>query len=400
MGALFGRQPFTGFGKNRLATSAGAAAPVQVQGSRSTQLRARVRQECPQRPGIYGMLDARGELIYVGKAKNLRCRLLSYFRKKSRDPKAGRILRHTRTICWEYVPSEFAALLRELELIQRWRPEFNVQGQPGRRPRTFLCLGRRPAPYLFLTRKPPRGLVGLWGPIIAGPQSRQAARWLNDWYRLRDCPQAQTMAFADQAKLFAEDERAAGCLRYEIGTCLGPCAALCSRSSYTVQVQAARAFLDGADSAVLTSLEAQMQQAATELAFERAAVLHEKLKALGWVTKQLARLRQAREQFNFIYPATDHGGGQTWYLIRRGYVAAALPAPLDAEERERAALTVRAVFEKKHSTATRQVEEMEGVSLVLGWFCRHPAELKRVVAVADCLGAAEAIPVGQAFQPD
>lgn len=388
MGVLFGRQPFAGFGKNRLESSAGAAALYRIQGSRSSQLRARIRQECPQRPGVYGMLDARGELIYVGKAKNLRCRLLSYFRSKSRDPKAGRILRQTRTICWEYVPSEFAALLRELELIRRWRPDFNVQGQPGRRPRTFLCLGRKPAPYLFLTRKPARGFVGLWGPVIAGPLSRQAVRWLNDWYRLRDCPQAQTMSFADQANLFL-DERAAGCLRYEIGTCLGPCAALCSQSAYSEQVRAARLFLDGADTSPLATVEAQMQQAATELAFERAAVLREKLKALGWVTKQLARLRQAREQFNFIYPVTGHGGGQTWYLVRRGYVVTALPAPLDAEERERTAQVVRAVFEKKHSTATRQVEEMEGVSLVLGWFCRHPGEQKRVITVAEFLNAAE-----------
>jgi excinuclease ABC subunit C len=211
-------------------------------------------------------------------------------------------------------------------------------------------------------------------------------RWLNDWYRLRDCPQAQTMSFADQAELFP-DERAAGCLRYEIGTCLGPCAALCSQSAYSAQVRAARLFLDGSDTSPLATVDAQMQQASAELAFERAAVLREKLKALGWVTKQLARLRQAREQFNFIYPVTGHGGGQTWYLIRHGYVVTALPAPLDAEERARTAQVVRAVFEKKLATLPRQVDEMEGVSLVLGWFCRHPGEQQRGIAIADFLSA-------------
>src|SRR5262249_59495239 len=101
------------------------------------------------------MLDANDTLIYVGKAKELRARLLSYFRGRSRDPKAGRILEPTQTVVWEHAASEFAALLRELELIRRWRPRFNVQGQPHRRARTFICLGRRPAPYAFLLRRPP-----------------------------------------------------------------------------------------------------------------------------------------------------------------------------------------------------------------------------------------------------
>src|ERR1700739_4950098 len=72
---------------------------------------ARIRQDCPRRPGVYGMVDARGEVIYVGKAKSLRARLMSYFRPRSRDPKAGRILEAARRIAWELLPREFAALL-------------------------------------------------------------------------------------------------------------------------------------------------------------------------------------------------------------------------------------------------------------------------------------------------
>src|ERR1700757_4014258 len=76
--------------------------PLQVvQGQRSSQLRSEVRRLCPKKPGVYGMLDRQGELIYIGKAKSLRGRLLSYFRRQSRGPKAGRILRHTGTIAWE-----------------------------------------------------------------------------------------------------------------------------------------------------------------------------------------------------------------------------------------------------------------------------------------------------------
>ena len=93
------------------------------------------------------MLDRQGHLIYVGKAKLLRNRLLSYFRKGSRNEKAGRIIGRTGTVIWEPAPSEFHALIRELELIRRWRPGFNVLGIPGSERYVYFCLGRQPAPY-------------------------------------------------------------------------------------------------------------------------------------------------------------------------------------------------------------------------------------------------------------
>ena len=131
MHGLFAGRAFTHFGPARL--DSGPDPPVyHVQGRRVGELRSHVRRDCPRCPGVYGMVDAAGQLMYIGKAKCLRARLLSYFRPQSRDPKAGRILAHTGTIVWEHAPSEFAALLRELELIRRWRPPFNVQGQPRR----------------------------------------------------------------------------------------------------------------------------------------------------------------------------------------------------------------------------------------------------------------------------
>src|SRR5262249_32652426 len=158
-------------------------------------------------------------------------RLLSYFRPNSRDPKAGRILDQTRVLVWETAPSEFAALLRELELIRRWQPRFNVQGQPRRRRRVYVCLGRRPAPYAFLAPRPASTVLAGFGPVPSGERAREAVRRVNDWYGLRDCPQAQEMVFAEQKELFPV-LRAAGCLRHEIGTCLGPCAAACTQAAY------------------------------------------------------------------------------------------------------------------------------------------------------------------------
>src|SRR5436309_1289139 len=103
--ALFAGATFADFGPSRLDPS--PTPPHFVDGPRPSRLRTRAREECPKRPGVYGMLDRHGDLIYVGKAKSLRTRLLSYFRPQSRDAKAGRIMQHVRALAWEVSPTEF-----------------------------------------------------------------------------------------------------------------------------------------------------------------------------------------------------------------------------------------------------------------------------------------------------
>src|SRR5262249_831050 len=110
---LFAADSFEGFGPSRFRPPDEAIVGCQLRGKRSSRLKKGVGDHAPRTPGVYGMIDARGRLIYVGKAKNLRARLLSYFRESS-DPKAEKIIRHTRVLVWEQTGDEFAALLREL----------------------------------------------------------------------------------------------------------------------------------------------------------------------------------------------------------------------------------------------------------------------------------------------
>src|SRR5262245_7448107 len=287
------------------------------------------------------MVDALGELIYVGKAKSLRGRLLSYFRPNSRDPKAGRIVADARQVVWQTTQSEFAALLRELELIRAWQPRHNVQGQPRRMRRVYLCLGRRPAPHAFVAGRPPATAFASYGPLPGVRRAREAAARLNDWFGLRDCPQAQAMVFADQRELFPLP-RAPGCLRHEIGHCRAPCAAGCTADDYAAGVQPARAFLEGQDASPLEALERAMAEAAAALAFERAGVLRDKLDVLRWLSGCLKRLREASVQ-RFVYPVAG-AGGEVWYLIRDGRVRAALSAPADEASRAAAARALEAVY--------------------------------------------------------
>jgi excinuclease ABC subunit C len=382
---LFRRQAFTGFGPLGLFPT--AAPPLfAVEGRRPGRLRALVRREAPRLPGVYGMVGIDGELLYVGKAKCLRTRLLSYFRPRGRDPKAGQIVKDARVVVWEPGPSEFAALLRELELIRRWCPPRNVQGQPNRRRRGYVCVGRRPAPYVFLAGKPPATAFARFGPVPAGAKAREAVRRVNDWFRLRDCPQAVEMVFADEQELFPL-ARAPGCLRHEIGNCLGPCAAACTRADYAGYYRAAVAFLDGRDDSPLGMLEREMLAASAATQFERAAALRDRLDSLRWLSEHLARVRQAAEH-SFVYPVAGPEGAQTWYLIRRGHVRAAVPAPQDAAGGAAAAAALGAVYRKAGDLpGPPGLDEIDGVLLVAGWFRRHPAERQRTLTPEEALTA-------------
>lgn len=380
MDRLFAARAFSDFGPSRLAVLAPRLCAIA--GPRSSALRRQVREQCPKLPGVYGMVDVNGELIYVGKAKSLRGRLLSYFRPRSRDPKAGRILRHAVRIVWEVAACEFAALHRELELIRRWRPRCNVLGQPGGWRYTYVCLGRAPAPYLFLTRRPPKAMLAQFGPVRAGRRASEAVRRLNDWFGLRDCPRSQEMVFAEDLALFPA-ARSAGCIRHEIGTCLGPCAGLCTQSAYDTRVRQARAFLDGRDTMLLKGLQCDMIEAARAQAYERAAVLRDKLDALHWLHRQLEQLRELRQDGSFIYPVKSPSGLAIWYLIRDGCTVAALPAPQNPESRKQAAKVIETVYRQHHFNPTP--EQIESVLLVAAWFRKFPKERRKTMNPAAAM---------------
>lgn len=384
MEGLFARPPFGGFGPVALLPSAEPPLLHTIQGRRPGRLRALMRRDCPRLPGVYGMIDAKGELIYVGKAKNLRTRLLTYFQPRSRDPKAGRILKRTRTLLWEIAASEFAALLRELELIQRWQPRFNVQGQPGRRRRVYMCVGRLPAATVFLAKQPPRTALAGFGPVPAGFKVREAMRRLNDWFRLRDCPQTQKMSFADQRELFALP-LTPGCIRYEIGNCLGPCAAVCSRRDYAANVQAALAFLRGDDASPLRVLEREMTAASAELAFERAAVLRDKLGSLTWLSEHLWRVREA-SRHSFVYAVRGHDDAEMWYLIHGGRVRALVPSPRNARDRREAVRRIQEVYGRRGlASDPPRPCEIDGILLVAAWFRRRKEERRNTLGPAAAL---------------
>jgi excinuclease ABC subunit C len=351
---------------------------VDAVGGRSCDdLRRRVRQSCPRVPGVYGMLDRRGQLIYIGKSKSLRSRLLSYFADSNSAEKGGRIIENTRVIQWETQPSEFAALVREQQLIREFTPRWNVQGVPKRQRPVYLCLGRDPAPYFYLAATPPGDCVAVEGPFHGAGRMRWAVDSLNKVFKLRDCSQKQRFHFADQIPLFDLEHRP-GCLRLEIGTCVGPCAGACTRRQYRDQVNAAESFLDGFNDEPLVSVRDRMQQAMDDRQYELAGRAHRTLKSLEYVHRKLTLLARARRRYTFVYAVSGYDGCGIWYLIHSGEIAGVAAAPRNAQQQAE----LEPLIHNWQSIIRNRLDRGHGayphtLSLVASWFKKHRGELDR-----------------------
>ena len=352
-----------------------------IGGGHRRELHDQVNALCPPVPGVYGMFDRTGELIYVGKSRSLRHRLMSYFSDSSQREKAGRIIEHTRAIQWETQPSDFAAQLRELDLIRRWTPRFNVQGVPQRQRPVYLCLGRKPAETFFLASSPPTtDCVAVEGPFYGVARMSRVVEALNKTFQLRDCSQRTLFQYAEQMSLFDLQPRP-GCLRLEIGTCLGPCAAACTRAEYLERVNAAQSFIDGFNEEPLIATQETMQRASANQQYELAGRSRDTLKSLNYALRKLTHLADARQTYSFIYAATGYDGRSIWYLIRRGEVVDVAAAPTGPQD-YRGLKPLLQIWSGHLGPrqATFASEHPHTISVVASWFRKHRQELKQTFA--------------------
>jgi excinuclease ABC subunit C len=312
----------------------------------------------------------------VGKAKRLRTRLLSYFRAAYPDDKAARILYAAADIRWEYMPSEFAAYLGELRQIRKYRPHFNYKGNRTRRS-VLIKIAGGPVPRIYGGGAIARDDVRCYGPFHSMSRMVEAVRTLNDLLGLRDCAGPLPPAFAGQGDLF-EQPRQAGCIRYELGFCSGPCAGFVSEREYGRRVDTAVAFLEGRTIEPIDRVIAAMQTAAAEARFEVAARWREKFEQLEWLLAATSRARSAIDLLTFVYRDPGDLGDDRAYLIKRGVVRATFPYPATPIEHEafRAAVAEEA-RQPPASSGPLPLDAVDEVLLMMAWFRAHPEALKR-----------------------
>jgi excinuclease ABC subunit C len=338
-------------------------------------VRRRIRAACPPSPGVYGFVDHAGALIYVGVSSKLRSRLVAYFQGGANDRKEGAVASQSNRVMWQVVGHEFAAQLRELELIRRYQPRLNVRGRWPDRPLGYLYLSAETAPRFRVAREVPKAARHWWGPLPIGSRIRSAVDTVNRLFQLPDCPASVAMHFADERPLFPLDLRL-GCLRGETGSCLAPCAGGCTRFAYARQTAAARALLDGRDDSTIRELEQRLAAAVADLRFEQAASLRDTLDSVNLLVGQLAKLREPPTPEAFVYPV-EIGRHAIWYYIAGGVAVAASLAPTSREDAGRCLAHWERTY-RGRVTPGRETDRAAAL-IVTAWFHLRPEEAAKII---------------------
>jgi excinuclease ABC subunit C len=344
-------------------------------------LRRRVRALAENRPAVYRMIDATGRVIYVGKAKRLRNRLLSYFRARYPEDKAARIIHAAADIQWDLMPSEFAALLAELRQIRRYRPVFNVRMNRNRR-LGFIKVSDGPAPKIFVGSTPGADQVRHYGPFSGVGRLKEGVRVLNDLLNLRDCALKMPVTFPDQQDLFVPKPRAA-CLRHELGHCAGPCAGLVTEREYRDRVRKAIAFLETTSMEPLDEVVVAMTAAGERQEFELAAYWRDRFDALEWLLAASVRAQASVAALSFVYIDPGVYGDDRAYVIKRGTVRASAPAPHTPIEREAFDAIVRQHIDPEPESKAIPAQSIDETLILLQWFRKRPQTLSRTVPLQE-----------------
>ena len=234
----------------------------------------------PHRPGVYRMLNAAGETLYVGKARDLKKRVASYFQKTGHEPRIAAMVAHVANVETTVTRSEGEALLLENNFIKSHEPRYNILFRDDKS-YPYVCLSGDPFPQLRFHRGALDRRHRYFGPFPSAGAVRDGIATLQKVFMLRTC---ENTVFANRSR---------PCMLHQIERCTAPCVGLVGADEYRDDVEGASLFLRGKPGEVLTQLKAQMDAAAAKLEFERAARLRDKI----------ARLQQLQSR-QFVESAT------------------------------------------------------------------------------------------------
>ena len=227
-----------------------------------------------QRPGIYQMLDGDGQVLYVGKAKNLKNRVTSYFRSTGLTAKTAALVKRIISIDVTVTETETEALILEHNLIKQYRPPFNILMRDDKSyPYIFLSDKDR-WPRLSFHRGPKKAKGTYFGPFPSVHAVRDSMGFLQKTFKVRQC---EDVFFKNRSR---------PCLQYQIKRCTAPCVDLVTPDDYAVDVNLTRLYLDGKADKILQQLEGDMETAAMDLQFEKAAEHRDQISALRQVQAQ------------------------------------------------------------------------------------------------------------------
>ncbi|PIW45144.1 MAG: excinuclease ABC subunit UvrC [Zetaproteobacteria bacterium CG12_big_fil_rev_8_21_14_0_65_54_13] len=224
----------------------------------------------PREPGVYRMLDSGRKVLYVGKARNLRKRVSSYFRQRPASSRTVAMVKQIRDIAFSITPSEAEALVLEHNLIKQLKPRYNVLMKDSKT-YPYILLSDEAYPKLTMYRGNRSQTGEYFGPFPNAGAVHQTLHIMQSIFQLRDCENA---VFSNRSR---------PCMQHQIGRCSAPCCDIVSQAEYRLQVDDVRQFLKGRDNDLVKTWQEQMQQASDRLCFEQATILRDRIRALRTV---------------------------------------------------------------------------------------------------------------------
>lgn len=235
-------------------------------------------QKLPHSPGVYKMKDGEGRILYVGKAKDLSRRVRSYFRKSVKAVRTQKLLEHVEDLEWIEVGSDLEALFLETNLIKELHPKYNVLMKDDKNFVYIKITRNEDYPRIEIVRRIMKDGARYFGPKTAAHSVKKTLGLLQKLFMYRSCD--LDIEWKDGKSTVTKKTIAYPCLDYHIKRCAAPCIGKISPQDYAQSIDQIELFLEGKTSQIEAHLEAQMQEAVKDKAFEKAALLRDKLLSL------------------------------------------------------------------------------------------------------------------------
>jgi len=264
-------------------------------------------QTIPLEPGIYKYFGTNKELLYVGKAKNLRKRVSSYFNKTVSNYKTYELVRRIHSIEFTLVNSEQDAFLLENSLIKQYQPRFNINLKDDKS-YPFIVIKKEPFPRVFLTRKKINDGSEYLGPFTSVARVRELIDFIKANVQLRTCKLNLTPGNIAKKKFKV-------CLEYHLGNCKGPCEGLQTEDDYSDGLRKLKNILKGNLGPVISGFRQEMKEAAAHMAFEKAEIIRKKIEHLENYQSRSVIVNKHITQADVFSMFRDESGAFINYLM-------------------------------------------------------------------------------------